>query len=122
MALHVPARALPGHLLRRARLPRLRDPADRGPAFGDADAGARLRALLDAYGRDAVDAARLLEACALRFAGGYATMRWNAEHLGGGWARMWAAGVGDIIRRRVAWFERERPALAAALDGGADPR
>ncbi len=71
--------------------------------------------MLDAYGRDAVSAELLLHAAQLRFAGGYAAMEWAAEHLGGGWARMWAEGVGDVIRRRIDWFAAERAGLAAAL-------
>lgn len=91
------------------------DPADRGPAFAQVDVATRLRSMLDAYGRDAVSAEALLHAAELRFAGGYAAMQWSAEHLGGGWARMWAAGVGDVIRRRVAWFASVRAELGAAL-------
>jgi hypothetical protein len=91
------------------------DPADRGPAFAAVDVGRRLRSMLDAYGRDVVSAAALLHACELRFAAGYAAMKWSAEHLGGGWARMWDEGVGEVIRRRVAWFAGARDDLAPAL-------
>jgi hypothetical protein len=91
------------------------DPVDRAVVYAGADIGTRLRLMLDAYGREVVDADRLLAACELRFAGGYAAMEWNAEHLGGGWARMWAEGVGEVIRRRVAWFADARPSLAEAL-------
>jgi Ser/Thr protein kinase RdoA (MazF antagonist) len=91
------------------------DPVDRSPVHSGIDAGARLRLLLDAYGRDAVDVQQLLQAAALRFAGSYDVMRWAAENLGGGWARMWDEGAGDVIRRRVAWFDSVRDELAAAL-------
>jgi hypothetical protein len=74
-----------------------------------------LRLLLDAYGRDAVSDQQLLASAELRFAASYDVMRWNAEHLGGGWARMWREGVGDVIRRRVAWYAAVREQLAAAL-------
>jgi aminoglycoside phosphotransferase (APT) family kinase protein len=93
----------------------LRDPVDRRPTDVDVDFGLRLRTMLDAYGRDEVPASLLLEACELRFAGGYAAMKWAAEHLGGGWARMWDAGVGDVSRRRVAWFAAVRDELAVTL-------
>ena len=93
----------------------LRDPVDRRPVDVAVDVGTRLRTMLDAYGRDAVSAALLLQACELRFAGGYAAMKWAAEHLGGGWARMWDDGVGDVSRRRVSWFASVRDDLAAAL-------
>ena len=67
--------------------------------------------------QDAIDFTvdQLLESCTLRFAGSYRSMQWSAENLGGGWARMWAAGVGDVIRRRQAWFDRTRSELADAL-------
>jgi hypothetical protein len=42
-------------------------------------------------------------------------MRWAAEHLGGGWARMWEQGVGEVIGRRVDWFASVRPDLADLL-------
>jgi hypothetical protein len=93
----------------------LNDPADRAEVYRDADVGARLRLMVDAYGRDAVDAPLLLEAASLRFVAGYDAMRWAADHLGGGWARMWDEGVGEVIQRRVAWFESVRDDLAAAL-------
>jgi hypothetical protein len=91
------------------------DPADRQPAFADADVGARLRLMLDAYGRDLIPPDRFLRAAELRFAGSYEIMRWSAEQLGGGWARMWDEGVGELIRRRADWFAGARAELAAAL-------
>ncbi len=92
------------------------DPVDRRPVYrGRSSPGARLRLMLDAYGRDQVDAEQLLGAAELRFAGSYDIMRWSAEHLGGGWARMWDEGVGDVIRRRVDWFGSVRAELRDAL-------
>lgn len=81
----------------------------------------RLRLLLDGYGRDAVSAELLLDACALRFAGVYDSMRWAAENLGGGRQRMWDEGAGDTITRRVQWFAEVCPELAAALGLGGCP-
>ena len=75
----------------------------------------RLRLLLDGYGTDAVTGEQLLAAASLRFGAAYDSMRWNAEHLGGGWARMWDEGVGGMILRRVSWFAEVRAELAAAL-------
>jgi hypothetical protein len=59
----------------------------------------------------------LLGAASLRMGAAYDSMRWNAEHLGGGWARMWDEGVGEVIRRRAVWFADARAELAAALAG-----
>jgi hypothetical protein len=42
-------------------------------------------------------------------------MRWAAENLGGGWARMWDEGIGDLIQRRVSWFARIRGQLRSEL-------
>jgi hypothetical protein len=90
-------------------------PDDRGPAYVGIDAGARLRLLLDGYGRDLVSPDLLLHACELRFGGLHASMQWNAEHWGGGWRRMWDEGAGEKIRRREAWFAGARAELARAL-------
>jgi hypothetical protein len=48
-------------------------------------------------------------------------MQANAERRGGGWARMWAEGIGDRILRRRAWMLEKRTTLEAALraDSGA---
>jgi aminoglycoside phosphotransferase (APT) family kinase protein len=91
-------------------------PEDRPDVYRSAGpVGDRLRRLLDAYGRDAVGADGLLDACELRFAGAYVSMKWAAENLGGGWARMWDEGVGERIQRRISWFAGARAELAAAL-------
>ena len=42
-------------------------------------------------------------------------MRHRAEREGGGWARVWDEGVGEVILRAMAWIERERPSLDAAI-------
>jgi hypothetical protein len=42
-------------------------------------------------------------------------MQANALQRGGGWARMWDEGIGDLILRRRAWLIEERPMLEAAL-------
>ena len=91
------------------------DPVDRAPAQADVQVGPRLRLMLDAYGRDAVSAEQLIAACEQRFPAAYDGMKWAAEHEGGGWARMWAAGVGDKLQRRIEWFARVKDELTAAL-------
>ena len=95
----------------------LQGPRDRDPVFAGADVGARLRIVLDAYALPVDRRAAFLDAAALRFAGFEESMRWRAENIGGGWARMWAAGVGDIITRRVTWFAAARAELLAAVSG-----
>jgi hypothetical protein len=44
-------------------------------------------------------------------------MRHNAEVLGGGWARMWADGVGGLILRRRDWLDANAGRLVGALTG-----
>lgn len=95
----------------------LQDPVDRDPVFAGQDVGARLRLLLDAYGLPTDRRAAFLDAAALRFAGFEESMRWRAENIGGGWARLWAAGVGDLIVRRVTWFAAARGELLTAVSG-----
>lgn len=93
----------------------MNDPVDREPVYVDVDVAARVALLLDGYGRDVVSVEQFLRACELRFANSYAVMRWSAENLGGGWARMWDEGVGDVIRRRATWFAAVRDDLARLL-------
>ena len=90
------------------------DPRDRGPAFRDVDPRRRVGLLLDGYGRDRIGVDEFLTACELRFAGSYDIMKWSAETLGGGWARMWDEGVGEVIRRRMTWFADARDELRGA--------
>lgn len=95
----------------------LADPADRDPALRDADAGRRMRIFADAYGLDDAQRDALPDVADRRFARTWHVMKHRAETDGGGWARMWAGGAGDHIRRSHAWFRSERDTLAAALTG-----
>jgi hypothetical protein len=94
---------------------------DLEPGQEGRDPGLRLSAMYDAYGRDRFDVDLLLEAAQLRFTGSYARMKWAAETLGGGWARMWNEGVGDVIQRRVSWFNGARNDLHRALTESTRP-
>jgi hypothetical protein len=79
------------------------------------DVGARLRVFCDAYGLSARDRRRLLELSRLRFGRSYVAMRARAERDGGGWARMWADGAGERIRRAAAWLDANWDELDACL-------
>lgn len=96
----------------------LRDPADAWPGWESADPFRRLRIFADAYGWDQDERRRLprlgIDAAALS----YERMQHRARTLGGGWARMWDDGVGDLIRRRAAWLEANAGQLSAALTAG----
>jgi aminoglycoside phosphotransferase (APT) family kinase protein len=92
----------------------LRDPADRDPILRGADAGRRMRVFLDTYEFDG-SRAGLIELADRRFARSWHSMRHRAEHAGGGWARMWAEGVGDVILRSRDWLNRHRTELERAL-------
>ncbi|MCB5280392.1 MULTISPECIES: phosphotransferase [unclassified Arthrobacter] len=93
----------------------LHDPADLWPGWECTDPFRRLRLFADAYGWDDGERGRLpavgIEAMALS----RERMRHNAAALGGGWARMWNDGVGELIGRRAAWLEANADALVAAL-------
>jgi hypothetical protein len=93
----------------------LRAPGDRDPVLRDVDAGRRMRVYADAYGLTAAERARLVDVADRRFARSWHVMRHHAEHRGGGWARMWSEGVGELIRRSHAWLRAERDALQDAL-------
>ena len=99
----------------------LQHPGDRAPAQAGVDVPARFRLLLDEYGLPAADRPGLLELADRQWRRSWLLMRANAEQRGGGWARMWAEGVGDVIQRRRAWFAAERDTLAAAVSRPADP-
>jgi Phosphotransferase enzyme family len=78
-------------------------PADRDPAFRDLDAGRRIRLFCDAYGLDDARRADFLGMADRRWHRSYHAMKRAAVERGGGWARMWAEGVGDQILRDRAW-------------------
>src|SRR5579875_2607331 len=96
-------------------------PEDREPALADVDPASRGRLLVDAYGLDASrrgDVLRVAIATAQRT---WHSMRWRSGHLGGGWRRMWDAGVGDRIRRREAWLREHHEALDRAIRACGSP-
>lgn len=93
----------------------LRAPEDRDPVLRDLDTGRRMRAYADAYGLGASQRSQLVDVADRRFARSWPVMRHHAEHRGGGWARMWDDGVGDLIRRSHAWLLDQRPSLEDQL-------
>jgi len=90
------------------------DPADRDPLLRDVDVMARVRLALDAYAASDADRARVVDVALARTARSWHLMRHRAVTLGGGWARMWDEGVGDVILRRRAWLDENGDALCAA--------
>lgn len=77
---------------------------DREDVLRDADPAVRSRVVLDAYGP--VDVALLVPVSLNLAERSWHLMRWRAEALGGGWARMWSEGIGDRILRRRDWLEQ----------------
>lgn len=90
------------------------DPVDRHPLLRGVDVGARLRVFCDAYGVRPRERRRLLELARLRFHRSYEVMRARAAS-GGSWARMWAGGAGERIRRASAWLDVHEDELHAYL-------
>jgi hypothetical protein len=93
----------------------LSDPRDADPLLSRVDVPRRARILADAYGLSGTDRERLMEVAVLRTRRSWHLMKHRAETLGGGWRRMWDEGVGDVIKRREAWLDRQAAALTAAL-------
>ncbi|MEU8042172.1 aminoglycoside phosphotransferase family protein [Streptosporangium sp. NPDC049078] len=89
------------------------DPLDLEPLQRRLDVGPRLRLFCDAYGLEPRDRRRLLDLARLRFDRSYHAMRAKAEAQGGngGWARMWAGGAGERIRRACVWLETHQDEL-----------
>ena len=93
----------------------LADPVDRDPTQRSLDAAARVRLFCDAYGLPARDRFMLVETARIRFGHSYTIMRDRARTLGGGWARLWAGGVGGRIRRAAAWLDANEDAIQSRL-------
>lgn len=94
----------------------LGDPVDADPLLREVDVPRRCRILADAYGMSDIDRSRLVEAAVLRARRTWFSMKQIAEERGGGWARMWQEGIGDQIKRREAWLDRNGAAIDAALN------
>jgi hypothetical protein len=93
----------------------LNEPRDVDLGLRGLDTPRRCRILADAYGMSERDRGRLVEVAMLRTRRSWHLMKHRAEVDGGGWQRMWDEGVGDIIKRREAWLERNGTAIEAAL-------
>ncbi|UKA54704.1 aminoglycoside phosphotransferase family protein [Arthrobacter sp. FW305-BF8] len=93
----------------------LRDPADAWAGWETADPFRRLRIFADAYGWTLEERRRLPQFGAEAAALSLERMEHNARNLGGGWARMWRGGVGEVISRRRQWLEDNEASLTAAL-------
>lgn len=93
----------------------LRDPADLWQAWREVDQAGRLRVFADAYGLTPAEREPLVGVGVAHAERAWWRMKGAAEHLGGGWARMWAAGVGDAIARRGTWLSQHADELTRAL-------
>jgi hypothetical protein len=91
------------------------DPRDVDPLLRHVDVPRRARILADAYGLSGTDRERVTEVAMLRTRRSWYLMKQHAETWGGGWQRMWDEGVGDVIKRREAWLDRQAATLTAAL-------
>jgi hypothetical protein len=89
--------------------------ADLDPEFRGLDRVHRCRLLADVYGLSEPDRRRLMELAIERNERAWHTMKYRAETLGGGWQRMWSEGVGDIIKNRQVWFEKNADSITTAL-------
>lgn len=93
----------------------LRDPADAWAGWETVDPFRRLRIFADAYGWTPEERRRLPQFGAEAAELSLERMEHNARNLGGGWARMWRDGVGEVISRRRQWLEDNEARLTAAL-------
>lgn len=93
----------------------LSDPQDRDPHQVDLVIGRRCRIFADAYRLADSDRALLIDDLIYNTQRSWFLMRDRAERLGGGWARMWSAGIGDQIRRRRRWLLKHGAAITDAL-------
>jgi hypothetical protein len=90
-------------------------PEDRDPAMADNDVPSRLNIFVESYGLAASDRSAFVDVAVEGATRAWYRMRANAEHRGGGWARMWNDGIGDRIIRRREWLLDNRATLDCAL-------
>jgi hypothetical protein len=95
----------------------LRAPEDMTVGFDVASQLRRLRIFADASGWTIQQRRALPRFGAEASARSWERMKHRAENIGGGWARMWAEGVGDLIRRREQWLLANEDAIIGALVG-----
>lgn len=88
---------------------------DRPEAMAGVDPFARARLLVDAYGLGSDARSEVVAVAENTAARAWFLMQDRAARLGGGWARMWAEGVGDSIRRRQEWLAEHRATLTRAV-------
>ncbi len=93
----------------------LRDPVDRDPVLREADSGARMRHFCAGYGLTPDQRVLLYDLAVHRQARSWHVMKHAAETQGGGWARMWDSGVGDVILRSQRWLADHEAELRRAL-------
>lgn len=93
----------------------LRDPVDLRAGSENLNQFRRLRIFADEYGWTAEQRGRLPSAAAERAEISWSRMNERAKTLGGGWARMWNEGVGDLILRRRAWLLANEARLVEVL-------
>jgi len=91
------------------------DQVDRTAALAHADPFLRTRLIADGYRLGTSDRARLADVLLRGAQVGWHRMRAHATNLGGGWARMWDEGVGDVIRREEQWLLDHGEALTRVL-------
>lgn len=96
----------------------LMPPADRDRSVTGVDAVHRARLLVDAYDLADDDRARVVEVARSSAARSWYSMRALAEVRDGGWARMWAEGIGDRMLRRQQWLAEHAADLHDAVTGG----
>ena len=93
----------------------LADARDLPMGTAPADVLRRLRIFADAIGWTEAERESIPSLGASAADLSRARMKERAEQLGGGWARMWASGVGDVIRRRAAWLRANDEAIVETL-------
>lgn len=91
------------------------DPVDRDPRMRDVDTPHRCGLFVHEYGLSRQERAVLVETAQIRRQRSWHLMRHNAETLGGGWARMWSDGVGDVIVRGQRFLDAQADAINRAI-------
>jgi Ser/Thr protein kinase RdoA (MazF antagonist) len=90
-------------------------PEDRDPAMAVGDVPSRLKIFVESYGLGSEERTAFVGLAVEGATRAWYRMKANAEHRGGGWARMWNDGIGNRILRRHEWLLENQAILNRAL-------
>ena len=81
----------------------------------DVDTAHRCGLFVEEYGLSHAERTLLVETAQIKRQRSWHLMRHNADTLGGGWARMWSEGIGDVIIRGQRFLDTQATAIDRSI-------